>query len=255
MEATEEEKKNDELQEQKICPNCKTVYYKKASRYCSRCGSKLTTYEKKVTLESKKKRKISKAALVWLYLSILVVIFLLIMTNIVGPTDHQTNESDTTIEQQPDSIQLSIMEDANISFEDLKKLEKEFELKVVEIRTGFARFEDFWYSSPLLAIVFTNDKNEDVIWGDQGYTKWRVIIDNEISPSLPFHNKPNFKDPISFGQQVSIDNTIFLSVKIESNMVKNQDIFIELLTEDGEKLCSIPVKKEFKSSKEISRFR
>ncbi|WP_308548681.1 hypothetical protein [uncultured Parabacteroides sp.] len=253
MEATEEEKKNDELQEQKICPNCKTVYYKKTSRYCSRCGSKLTTYEKKVTLESKKKRKISKASLVWLYLSILVVIFLLIMTNIVGPTDHQTNESGTTIEQRPDSIQLSIMKDANISFEDLKNFEKEFELKVIEIETGFAPVNPF-QEAPMFVISFINNKDKDVVWKDQGFAKWRVVIGNEVTPSEYLYNKPSLDDPISFNQSVFIDNAS-LDVKVGNNVAKKQDVFIEILNRYGKKLLSIPVKKESISNTKSLRFR
>lgn len=253
MEATEEEKKNDELQEQKICPNCKTVYYKKASRYCSRCGSKLTTYEKKVTLESKKKRKISKAALVWLYLSILVVIFLLIMTNIVGPTDHQTNESDTTIEQQPDSIQLSIMEDANISFEDIKKLEKEFKLKVVRIETDFIPY-DIIREAPMFKIYFVNNKDKDVIWRDQCFAKWRVVIGNEVTASHSFNNKPSYKDPISSNRSISINNSSF-DIQIRNDVAAKQDVFIEILNEDGIKILSIPVKKKSKISTKSSRFR
>lgn len=253
--------KKEELQNGKSCPNCKSVYTEKDARYCLYCGSKLVNpYKacprcKKIIKEGTSfcpdcgcklvsdKKKNYVASYVWGFISIIFILLILTILNI-DPKSSQNRVEQKEI--QPDSIQLAIMKNANITFNDLKKLEEEFSLKVTEIKTGIVPVNPL-QEAPMFVISLINDKNKDVIWKNQYFAKWRIVIGNEVLPSHSMYNHPALDDPISHNQTIFIDNA-GLEVQIGNNRIKDENIFIDILNRNSEKVLSIPVNKESISS-------
>lgn len=254
---TTEEKNSKELQNQKICPNCKIIYHKERSENCSNCGSKLIYLYKncphcKKRIEENAKfcpncgykliKETGKKQNVNLLSFICILILGILFWGIILSDNKNTNN--TTTKQQPDSIQLSIISDANISFEDLNALEETFQLTITEIKTGIIPVNPF-QEAPIFVISFQNNKDKDVIWNsDKDFCKWRVVIGNEASPSYHMYHGPSLDDPISPNRSTFIDNA-GLQVRIGSEKIKREDVLIEILNRDSKKVASFPAKKEF----------
>ena len=233
-----EEEKKEEIQSKKICPNCKSVYNDKNVQFCAKCGARLKM------LGNKSEAKTNAGGVpkwIWFCAFLGVIYWIYDFTGFDFLLNKDTSSSnkkiEKSVEEKPDSTQLSIIKSINISFEELKKFENYEEMKVKHILVGYVWPNPIRWSL-YIHIIFENDKNhnvkpEKIILN----TKVRFRMNSKIIGTEYLRGGVSFDEDILPGMLFEVEARKDLA----ATSMPKEETFADFLNNDGEVIMTIQI--------------